>query len=214
MYNTRKTLYPSMFFLILNIALIFIFAPYLPSEVGWENGPLEDLQALLLFLSGIIALIYSFQVKAFSKKIFWLSIMIIWFILVLRELSWGATLLSPQSIDPINGYSFDSNELPYYRQTIIGVAIFGVLSLLGLCYSYKFLWHSFTSGTFPWTFFIFAVIINILAAGAEGHMISTKHFWEAYHIDHQIVEEWFELLSYMYLTITQYQFKKHVCQFS
>ena len=74
---------------VLTVILSIPCIKYMPLQFGWENGPLENLQMLVLFAGMIIA----FRAKE-NKKFFNFAALVL-IILALREVNCGRTIFFP-----------------------------------------------------------------------------------------------------------------------
>ena len=70
-------------------------ALWLPTSWGWENGPLEDLQALCLLGGLLVSLWAAYQQRHLPQSKLWWVIATLWLGMLGRELAWGAAFLPP-----------------------------------------------------------------------------------------------------------------------
>ena len=90
---------------------------YLPKEFGYENGLLENIQMLFLFISCILA----FKVKT-NKKFFCFAGMVV-IILILREINCGRTLFFPVPGEVNTFYGWKDIKYGYLAHPIYGLYI-------------------------------------------------------------------------------------------
>lgn len=186
--------------LIVLLVAAYLLAKVLPSSFGWENGAIENFQAIVLLLGMIIALLFAFQNRRTTHLTsFGWAIAIIWFICFTREISWGAVFFPPLDFGS-HGPVYSSRSLWYKG------AVYPVIALLAgesifLFVKYH-LHHLFLElirkKRFPWqetaTVFLAVLISNF----AENHdQIIGPH--------HQVLEELTELLAYLGLLVIQLQ---------
>lgn len=81
--------YPVTYIAVLTAILVLPCAKYLPVQFGYENGLLENLQLIVLFMSFLIALL------AKTNKKFFIFAALIITILMLREINCGRTIFFP-----------------------------------------------------------------------------------------------------------------------
>ena len=113
--------------------LMFVLKMTLPEWIGEENGPIENLQ-LLLLAAGFV---YCWQAKKFlykdlvvNAKAVWNAGMIYFFLLFMREISWGRVLL----------HNADGSMMQYSQLGLYGLLVHplvGCLIILLLILLYK-----------------------------------------------------------------------------
>lgn len=197
--------------LVVSAGLLVLLASYplaliLPAWTSWENGPVENAQAILLFLGMIQALI--FQKSGSSDwKWFWRGAALIWFICAVRELSWGAVFLEPISLSELGPF-FSSRQL-WYKPAIMPALIASVLLLAVLMLkngSHKLLKPLQQSGGLPWGAFLLATLCMMISTAAEEHLGLTTGLTGAAA---QNLEELSELAAYIFLLTGQFQLRYH-----
>lgn len=191
--------------------LIILVAAYplaliLPSWVSWENGPVENLQALVLLWGMIQALLYQ---RSGTKqwKWLWRGATLIWFICFARELSWGAVLLEPISISD-EGPFFSSRQLwykPAIMPALIGSILFFAIFMLKNG-SHKLLQPLQRTGGLPWTEFLLTTLCMMISTAAEEHLGLTTGLQGAAA---QNLEELSELAAYIFLFSAQLRLHYH-----
>ena len=106
------------------------FAAVLPSWVGWENGPIEILQDLVLFVGAIYCITLFCRASGRYRHGLWLAASAYFLILLGRELSWGRIFMPIGMTD--HGPDFVSmHALPYYK------VVYGIIAVAILMTLYK-----------------------------------------------------------------------------
>lgn len=185
----------------------------LPVQLAWENHLIENAQVLLLFFGGVCALAFAAISK--NKQFCWFAWMVapLWFVLCLRELSWGAVFMAPLGTHDITGPWFSSSVQLWYKP-----AIYPMLALVGLfsitvflvTKQYKTLGMLGRWRSFPMLEILLAVLGSILTTAAEGHAGLSLPVTEAQGL---ILEEWSEFFAYFSVFVAQWRvllaFKAH-----
>lgn len=184
----------------------YLIAPRLPASFGWENGPIENLQAALLLVGGI----WAFRLRAASPepryRAFWLLIAPIWLAMFARELSWGAVLLQPLDVSTLTGPVFSSTKQLWYKPAIAPALL--LLLLLGIgsfirnrqTLTVGELWRSRSLPLLEIALFVFVLFASAIA---EGHMgMNLDELGEA---GAQNFEELVELWGYLLLIGAQWR---------
>ena len=154
---------------------------YLPARFGYENGLLENIQMLVLFLSCYYA------IRPKENKKFFNFILLILGILILREVNCGRTIFFPIPGQENAFYSWKDIKYGYLAHPLFGIYIAGAV-LYGLKNKfYNDLWAFLTKTKIPvWNilFFIFGLIMSLVAEKATNNFL---------------FEEFSELLMYIAL---------------
>lgn len=194
--NMFKTGYVLLTFAIILIPLSFI----LPIECSYENHLLENLEVIVLF-AGIILSIHKI-IHTNKFKNFYISCSIFYFVMILRELSWGRVFY------PIG---FRSNGEEIYMSIrdiwygpivypLITVLIILAIVLLIKCYIHcrhkNIIWH------IPINYLIiFAALMIISQSVFEKELITSFIQYN------QTLEEATEILAYVSLVCFTYNWK-------
>lgn len=170
-------------------------AQFLPPECCWENGLIENAQAILLLIGAVFCFncaYYYFKGMGFTVGLLYLD-------MFMRELSWGRVFF-PTGIYTEMGPEFISmNSIPQHNfiNAVIGAVI--AVILYGF---YKFM---------PWKKLIFKIDFPIISAviGIIALILQYggEHVWFSAltHPQNQILEELAEVIVYLeMLNITQY----------
>lgn len=166
--------------------LMFVLKMTLPEWIGEENGPIENLQ--LLWLAAGFA--YCWQAKKFlhkdwvvNAKALWNAGMIYFFLLFMREISWGRALL----------HNADGSMMQYSQLGLYGLLVHplvGCLIILLLILLYKArVWRIFRNIDFPSEGFL------VLLLFVFGAWIAEKGNLLVFH--GQVAEELAEFGAYM-----------------
>lgn len=178
----------------------------LPSWVSWENGPVENLQVVVLLFGMVQALIFQ-KYGSPDWKWLWRGAALIWFICAVRELSWGAVFLEPLSISE-EGPFFSSRQL-WYKPAILPALISSILLFAFFMLkngSHKLLDPLQRSGGLPWTEFLLATLCMMISTAAEEHLGLTTGLTGAAA---QNLEELSELAAYIFLVAGQMRIRYH-----
>ena len=165
----------------------FLFSP----SIAYENGPIEDLQALILFVGMIMCIrISKKKIKMFDCRE-WQAGAILFFIAFARELSWGRVFYPSSGINsfiPLQNLWFGSAVYP-----ILGMLILAVLYIFCRYNLFAFLKKS------PLPFWHFGAIfaLLIIAGLAEHYAHGSLGLY-----DGEVLEEIFELMSYLFMVDT------------
>ncbi|MCO0638281.1 hypothetical protein M8745_20310, partial [Lutimaribacter sp. EGI FJ00014] len=125
---------------------------------------------LVLLVGMVAALVYQHRSDERAWKWFWRAAAPLWFILLARELSWGAVFYPPTQMTG-DGPIFSSDHL-WYKP-----AVYPIVALLGVAVVYIVLRHRLVkkvdevirAGAAPWLETLLAVICVAVATVAEGH---------------------------------------------
>lgn len=196
--------------LILGLIATYPTARLLPVQFGWENGFFENAQFIVLVFSGLCALWWAIKAPTSAMRWFWLMIAPIWFILALRELSWGAALMTPLSLNPHTGPVFSSSQQLAHKSWITGSAALALL-FSGVVFFATKQWRTLKTLYQQRSFPIFEILLAILAtaysASAEGHIsLDIYHGWS--HASMQVLEEFTELFAYLFVALAQWRVYK------
>lgn len=177
----------------------FPIATMFPVWIGFENGPIENTQAVILLAGAVMALIFALRDHT-PQRWFWLAAVPIWLAMCGRELGWGAVFLPPVSISD-HGPQFSSSLL-WYRAQVAPVLI----GTLALCVA-AFVWGGgirifarlAATRQFPIGDIALFVFCMLVSTAAEGNMgLSLPAIGDA-----QIVEETAELAAYLFILSAQ-----------
>lgn len=173
----------------------------MPVSWGWENGPVENAQVLVL-LAGLYFACRAWRGGANSKPaMLALCVIPIWLILVGRELSWGSVFLDPLGHGP-DGPIYSSRVL-WYRPMVPPLA--GLLVLGSLFIAWRHQLHRYLAGIlaarrFPW------LCVFIVLGAALGSTIGEGHL-PAFARDliarSEVLEEMAECVGYLAMVTAQ-----------
>lgn len=184
----------------------YLLAPLLPHWTGWENGPVENAQAALLFWGGVSALHCAAQSEAGRPRAFWWMVAPIWFVMVGRELSWGAALLTPLDFSAQTGPTFSSTQQLAYKPAVAPVV--GMLAAFSLAVfvrtrQYRTLQSLWQRRALPLAEIGLFAAALLLSTAAEGHMGLSIPWTEEWAL--QNLEELAELCAYAALFCAQWR---------
>lgn len=176
-------IFPTTWVSLLLFLLIFPLGLTLPVWWGWENGPLENTQVVILGIGAIISRI-AMQHHRYNRKYrrLWSWLILFWLILMGRELSWGRVFY-PVAIGA-DGPHFISIQQLWYGPLVRPVVTIAILAMLiGILRTSP--WKYVQQTTLPLTDIVILLISSIVA------MIFDK-----ISLQGEVVEEWAELTAY------------------
>lgn len=186
------------------LLLCYPAALVMPDWVGWENGPVENFQVVVLVVGLVGAVLFARQGPDSLTRTFWLMVLPFWIIFVGRELSWGAVLTPPLEIHPTEGPIFSSSVLWYKPivYPILGVLL-AISAFIFLRYrQFRTIGRIAALGAFPWLQLALTVVGLLVMTNAEGHGWITIDMSKAAL---QVLEETAETGAYLGLLAAQYR---------
>lgn len=186
------------------LALSFALAWVLPPWVGWENGPVENLQAVVLLLGWLMAALAARRQRGRAAAPLWWIAMLFWTGFLGRELAWGAVFLPPLGMDEW-GPTISSSVL-WWRPAISWVL--GLLLLLGTYWMLRYrilgrvLLRLHRQGALPWASLAVFGLAMALSDHADGSAFLSFEDW--YQTRVIVLEELTELFGYLALLLAQY----------
>ncbi|WP_228529807.1 hypothetical protein [Diaphorobacter caeni] len=182
----------------------------LPSHWGWENGPLENAQVVLLLAGCLTALWAALRQTGRAARSLWWMAAMIWLILAGRELAWGAAFLPPMGFDD-HGPVISSRVL-WYRPAVPWVCLALLLTgVIGMWRNKAFsrvLLVLQREHAWPWFRLAVLVVCIVLSTVAEGHGLVHLPFIQ--HSALIVAEELFESWGYLALWLAQWQVIRHM----
>lgn len=178
--------------------LIFPVSGFLPDWVSFENGPIENAQVVLLLGCCLMCIRFSHHAAASSAQRMWMPSAGIFFILALRELSWGRVFFIKEYSEAGEPILIASSEMPFHTAIHACVGFFAVLCLYFLI---RFVpWKRiFREIPFPWIHLAAVIICIVLTTLGDHHSMF-------YTIRDQQIEELSELLMYAILGHTAWYY--------
>lgn len=174
--------YPMTILAILVALMVIPCIKFLPEQYGYENGLLENIQMITLFVAFILAV-----TSKFRKKFFYFVALVI-ILIALREVNYGRTLFFP-ILGEVNAYySWKDIKYGWLVNPLIGLYITG--SVLYFIWNKVFidLWQIIKNIKFP----VWNVILMLAGMGLGMYAEKvTENF---------VFEEIAELLFYVSLT--------------
>lgn len=178
--------------------ILFLICQRLPVRFGWENGPVETTQAIMLAVAGILSLCMAYVRRGHVQRYFWLAALLVWLILLGRELSWGAVFISPSAIDPQSGPLLSSRYLSYKPLVpyVGGAVALLAAALCGWAQPRGMLRHAMIrKGLLPWGSLLGAMMYALIVVYAENGQKTVAGIPQ----NAQVVEEVFETVTYYFL---------------
>lgn len=166
----------------------FPAAAVLPSWVGWEDGPVEILQDIVLLIGAIYCMMLFRRASGRYRHGLWLAASTYFLILLGRELSWGRVFL-PNGMTDYGPEFVSMHALPYYK------VVYGVIAV-------AILWTVLSFALYmPWRRIFEEIPVPILAlvliaAAAIVAMLGDKGLLLGDTFDETLEEE-MELLVYL-----------------
>ncbi|MBQ0132932.1 MAG: hypothetical protein KBT18_12415 [Comamonas sp.] len=193
------------FWLLVGLALSLPLAHLLPVSWGWENGPLETLQALTLLAGCLTAAWSAWSQRRQSGAAIWRIAAILWLCMLGRELAWGAVFYAPLGMDAHSGPLYSSSVL-WFKPAVKWVCA----ALLVLCMFWvwrcrllgRVLWPWLQQRLMPWDCLLVFVLSMLLSANAEGH--SYLPLLQSLPIGGMVAEEMAECWAYACLWWAQW----------
>lgn len=186
--------------LFILVILSYYIGSYLPITWGWENGPLEWSQVVILATGALLTGCWWQEAKAarqYRQACFFAWAMPLWLLMICRELSWGRVFY-PVGLDPVSGpYFFSISQLPY------GKIVYPVIALILLAFLVAVVRHKlyaipyelFRQDRFPISEFSLVIVSFVVAYIAEKQLHNA------------IMEEIVECVAYLSLILTAYRVK-------
>ncbi len=187
----------------------FFIVPVLPVEAGWENGWIENLQLAVLVAGAMMAAVHAVldRLRGASRAAVALAACLVpvWLLLMGRELSWGAALLTPVGMGD-NGPEYSSSVLWY--KPAVAPAVVALLVVTGGVLAWfrveRLVWALLRACPFPWFELGLGVAAALLSTYGEGHlfgMVVSPHWGH----NAAVLEEWAEVAAYLALLLAQWQ---------
>lgn len=175
----------------LSLLFIVLLAPLgwsLPSYWGWENGPLENTQVLILGLGFLTCCLIAYHHRE-QKNVssLWRWIAPFWLICIGRELSWGRVFFLVGQDQ--NGPVFITLKQLWYGPLVKPAIILSTMVLLiGIFHSSPF--DYLKKVTLPLTDIAIFILATCVAT------LSDKGIFAALQTHEEVVEEWAEIVAY------------------
>jgi hypothetical protein len=189
----------SNLFLMIALLLAYPTTQLLPRFWGWEDGPLEWTQALILFIGFLIAFWYSHKDTCHRLAQFWYAQLPLWPILLGRETSWGAAFLPFKSFDMYKGPNLVSRSELWYGPLVypvLGVLLLLIVYLIIKYRLYRLPLQLCCEHRFPVLPFLLAISAIIIASCVERHLLPIPGNRG------QLLEEYLETVFYLGLIVT------------
>ena len=181
--------FPTTWLSLLLVVLLFPLGLTLPPWWGWENGPIENTQVVILCIGAFVSF-FAAQNSQKNRQVrnFWLWQIPIWALVIGRELSWGRVFY-PVAIGAKH-LSFLSIHQLWYGQFVYPiVAAVTLISLFGLWRNFnRSLWEKLNLPAIDMFLFTLAVIAS--------HYIFEKSVIIALKPYTEVLEELAELIAY------------------
>lgn len=156
--------------------------------MGWENGPVEILQDIVLLIGAIYCMILFRKASGRYRHGMWLAASTYFLILLGRELSWGRVFL-PNGMTDHGPVFVSMHALPYYKVVygIIAVAILMTVLSFALYVPWRRIFKEIPVPVIAFVLIATAVIVAML--GDKGLLLGDNF--------DETLEEEMELLVYL-----------------
>lgn len=175
-------IYPITILAIIAAAAIYPCVKFLPEQYGFENGLLENIQMIFLFIAFILAV-----TSKVRKHFFYFAALII-VLITLREVNYGRTLFFPIPGEVNAYYSWKEIKYGWLVNPLVGLYMASTALYFILKKVYVDIWQIIKEIKFPIWNFILMFAGMVLGIYAEK---ATENF---------VFEEITELLFYVALT--------------
>ncbi|HMM19272.1 MAG TPA: hypothetical protein PKA10_00955 [Selenomonadales bacterium] len=177
----------------LSVLLLMLLLPLgltLPIEWGWENGPLENTQVLVLGC-GLAVTLFAARQNCGNRKArnLWRWLALFWLLCIGRELSWGRVFY--QVAIGEHGPKFIAIDQLRYGFLVNPVTILlALIMLVGICRNGPLTYLRRTELP-AWD-----IIVFILAAGLNVWFEKGASTIPFLYLQEEVLEEWAELAAY------------------
>ncbi|TCL63731.1 hypothetical protein EDC14_102015 [Hydrogenispora ethanolica] len=187
-------------FLSIGLIAAYPLSKILPLSWGWENGPFEQVQAVILIAGAILAYYLSRQFKDDFLRRFWLWTIPIWLVMAGRELNWGAAFYPPVKLSEGEPVLLSRSDLWYGAMVypLLGVVLLAWLIAVVKYRLYRMPLQLVLDHCFP----IFESALTFLAALLSDAAEHQRFFFGLLGQHHQVLEELAEFLFYLGLIAT------------
>jgi hypothetical protein len=193
--------------LCLALVLGYSIAIRLPVSAGWENSWIENSQALVLLGGGLAAMCFAMaggrKRRTSAAHAFGILAALTWFLMIARELSWGAALGTAVVVMP-DGPFYSSSVLWYHDaiRPLVGLCATFALFLIVRFRLDRLVWQLVRHRNVPSAECTILLIAALGSTYADGHLLGLPV--EQVFLGHDVVfEEWMELVGYMALVLAQ-----------
>lgn len=184
--------------LLLYALALFPLSCLLPGWVSYENGPLENMEVLVLLGGALQSLYFSRLAQDSSTRGMWLPSAGVFLLLALRELSWGRVFMVQGYTDIGEPILIASSAMPYRTAIHAAAGVFALLCLcfLGRCAPWK---RIFRRIPLPRFHLVLLAACAALSTAGDHHAICGT-------MQDQLIEEMAELLMYLVLCHTAWYY--------
>ena len=194
------------------LALSFPLAHALPTFWGWENGPLENAQAVILLVGALAAAWAAYSQRGTPGAPLWWVALPCWWIALGRELAWGAVFLPPMGHGEWGPVI--SSKVLWYRPAVPWVCA-AVLLLCGYWALRHHLWSQVLQRlqqerAWPVASLLLPVLAAVISHHAEGHGGVRLHDWLGTQV--LVLEELVEVWGYAALWLAQWALIGHTAR--
>lgn len=194
MLNFSKKFTLFTFILIILTIILFIASFFMPKECSFENHFLENLEVVVLLIGFIIALSKTLYTKLYDCIKFYIAFSIIFFLMAMRELSWGRVFYPIGINDNGEEIFIKVQELWYFDILYPLIAILVIIALGIIGYFY----HQCTIKGIYWNIPLIEVIFFIIMS-LLSQCVFDRGLIDYIDIYNQNLEECSELLAYIAL---------------
>lgn len=163
MMTKQNVFQKSLTLVTLYLLLLYPLVRWMPPEIAWENGPIENAQLVPLVLGAMLALATYQRAGKKAYRRSWLSIAGAFLLMIGRELSWGRVFFL-KSIEEDGPVFYSMSEIPGHTFIHLAIGLFAALIAIGLIRHFP--WKR-ALGKMPARAILLSVIFVVLAFSAE-----------------------------------------------
>lgn len=161
------------------------------SEIAYENGPIENLQAVILFIGMAMCFYIAKKECTLFEQKNWQAGAILFFIAFTRELSWGRVFYPSSGIN-----TFIPLQKLWFGPVVYPILVVLILIVVYIFFRYN-LYKFLQQHQLPFWHFVAIVILLILAGLSEHSAPGSIGIYNG-----EVLEEIFELSAYLFMLDT------------
>lgn len=190
-----------------------VLALKLPATWGWENGLLENFQAVTVLLGLSVACLAAWQQRSIVASKIWCVAAVVWLAMLGHELAWGAVFVPAQSVSDSHGPLYSARAL-WWQPAVVWVCS----ALLLLCGAWvvrfqlvqRAVLRWLREAAMPWGCLTVLVLAMLLSATAAGQGLWTLP--QALDGQRMVLQAMAECWAYLALCWGQWLLVQHMQQ--